>query len=404
MFDPRSILDAIVKGGSDPQTRPSASRNDDLGAIGDLLKQIAGGDDARPGPASSRRTRMAPPESEPEAEADTAPSRRPSEPPLEDEEPPRRTRTRKRASADDADTAGPQDAAPSGGGLEDIIRDVLGGKGGGGLKDILDKVNEKGGLGEVLGPVLGQIFGQKGGGARLADVPEGQGTSGSDALAERIKALSGGRSPDELLAAVKALIANNQFGAGMAAGGLGALVLGTRTGRSLAASAAKLGGLAVIGGLAYKAYTNYQQGAAASTDSLNHQRLVAPPSGSGFEAATVSADLATTMLKAMVAAAAADGRIDPAEHQKLVAGFGGESMPQAARDFLTREIASPASIATIAAEVASEEAAVQVFTAARITVDPDNVEEHAYLQDLATALGLDDGLVAHIDAAARGGA
>ncbi len=72
----------------------------------------------------------------------------------------------------------------------------------------------------MLGPVLGQIFGQKGGGARLADVPEGAGTGSSDALADRIKALAGGRSPEELMAAVKQLIAENKFGAGVAAGGL----------------------------------------------------------------------------------------------------------------------------------------------------------------------------------------
>jgi uncharacterized membrane protein YebE (DUF533 family) len=394
MFDPRSILDAIVKGTGEPQARAGGARNDDLGSIGDLLKQIAGGDGAQASPTSGRRT-AAPPPTEQEAPDAAMP---------EEDEPQRRPRTR---ATKRKDAEGDEEAAPGapGGGLEDIIRDVLGGKGGGGLKDILDKVNQKGGLGDVLGPVLGQIFGQKGGGTRLADVPEGAGAVGSgDALADRIKALAGGRSPEELMAAVKQLIAENKFGAGMAAGGLGALVLGTRTGRSLAASAAKLGGLAVIGGLAYKAYTNYQQGATATPDSLAHQRLVAPPAGSGFEAATVSQDLATTMLKAMVAAAAADGRIDPAEHEKLVAGFGGESMPQAARDFLAREIAAPASIEAIAAEVTSEEAAVQVFTAARITVDPDNVDEHTFLQDLAAALGHDDGLVAHIDAAARGGA
>ena len=401
MFDPRSILDAIVKGGSEPQTRSSGPRNDDLGAIGDLLKQIAGGDEASPPPRNSRRARPAPP-AEPEMEPETRGL--PPEPTSGEDDLPRRTRARRRKPSDDEADARDASGPAPGGGLEDIIRDVLGGKGGGGLKDILDKVNEKGGLGEVLGPVLGQIFGQKGGGARLAGLPEGTGAAGSDTLADRIKVMAGGRSPEELMAAVKDLIARNQFGAGMAAGGLGALVLGTRTGRSLATSAVKLGGLAVIGGLAYKAYTSYQQGAAATPASLAHQHLVAPPAGSGFEAATVSQDLATTMLKAIVAAAAADGRIDPAEHQKLVAGFGGDSMPEAAREFLSREIASPASVEAIAAAVGSEEAAVQVFTAARITVDPDNIEEHAFLQDLAAALGLDDGLLAHIDAAARGGA
>lgn len=193
---------------------------------------------------------------------------------------------------------------------------------------------------------------------------------------------------------------NNPLLTGGVAGGLAGLLLGKGFGGDIV----KYGGMAVIGGLAYKAYSNYQQGAAAAPESLSHQRLAAPPAGSGFEAETVSQDLAKTMLKAMVAAASADGRIDPAEHAKLVAGFGGESMPQAARDFLAREIASPATIEAIAAGVTSDEAAVQVFTAARITVDPDQGAEHAFLGNLADALGLDAGLVAHIDAAARGGA
>ena len=67
-----------------------------------------------------------------------------------------------------------------------------------------------------------------------------------------------------MLAQLKELIANNQLGAGAALGGLGTLVLGTGTGRSLAGSAIKLGGLALIGGLAYKAYQNYQQGQPAA--------------------------------------------------------------------------------------------------------------------------------------------
>lgn len=390
MFDPRSILDAIVRGSGEPQGRGAASSRDDaMGSIGDLLKQIAGADDG----AAPRAD-----EGAPRRTAQRAPMPTDGDDVEERPEPAPRARRTRRAANDDADAgATPQ----SGGGLEDIIRDVLGGKGGG-LKDILDQVNSKGGLGEVLGPVLGQIFGQKAGGTRLADT--GGAAPGGDALSERIRQLSGGRSPEELMAALKEMIANNQFGAGVAAGGLGALVLGTRTGRSLAGTAAKLGGLAVIGGLAYKAYTSYREGSAAAPASATHQALIAPPEGSGFEAETVSQDLATTMLKAMVAAAAADGRIDPAEHEKLVAGFGGAAMTPAARQFLAAEIASPARVEDIAAHVSSEEEAVQVFTAARITVDPDDVTEHAFLSQLAEALGLDEGLVAHIDAAARGSA
>lgn len=390
MFDARSILDALVKGGQPQGGERSPGGGGDLGSIGDLLKQIAGADDRPPTPAERSPTRSARP----------APTRAPEPSDEEvDAPPPSRapTRTRRSASEEDADAPGSQ----GGGGLEDILKDVLGGKGGG-LQDILEKMQKGGGLGglgEILGPVLGQVLGggqagaPRGGAARLTDDQVGS-------LADKFSQVTG-RSPEELYAQIKQLIANNQFGAGAAAGGLGALIFGTQTGRSMAATAAKLGGLALIGGLAYKAYMNYQQGAPAAPGA-GRQALIAPPAGSGFEASTVTNDHATTMIRAMVAAAAADGRIDASEQQKLVASLGGDGMSDAARTFVQNEIASPASVDEIANAVSSEEEAIQVYTAARITVDPDLEEEHEFLAALADKLGLDEGLVAHVDAAARG--
>src|SRR4051794_23941629 len=46
----------------------------------------------------------------------------------------------------------------------------------------------------------------------------------------------------------------------LAASALVAVLLGTGAGRQLTGSALKLGGLAAIGGLAYKAYQNYKNG------------------------------------------------------------------------------------------------------------------------------------------------
>ena len=51
-------------------------------------------------------------------------------------------------------------------------------------------------------------------------------------------------------------------------GGLGGLVLGTKAGRAMAGSAIKLGALALIGGLAYQAIQNYQQGKPALTGAM----------------------------------------------------------------------------------------------------------------------------------------
>lgn len=408
MFDARSILDGLIKGaggGQDadaPRSRGRASG--ELGELGDLLKGLGGGDDTAAAPSGRRRPM---PQAEPAPEEDAGPdaeppvsrqrSTRPAPEETEDDPapPPRSRRRAAPKEEDDADQAG-----PSSGGLEDIIRDVLGGKGGG-LGEILEKVQKGGGLGglgDILGPVLGQVLGGGKGPARLA----GEDAGGSPLAAGALGDLSN-KSPEEVLAAIKDFVARNQFAAGAAAGGLGALILGTRTGRSVASSAAKLGGLAVIGGLAYKAYQNYQQGGSAAAATAP-QPLVAPPAGSGFEPETVTHDAAVTMIRAMVAAAAADGRIDAAEEKKIVAGLGGADMPEAARTFLAKEIAAPASVEDIAAAVGSDEEAVQVYTAARITVDPAIEEEHAFLAALAAALGIDEGLAAHIDSAARSAA
>ena len=155
---------------------------------------------------------------------------------------------------------------------------------------------------------LPQDGGQGGGHHRRAEAGAGPGDAGVREGAGRIDDATGasghardaigqmtGRSPDELIAQLKELIANNKLGAGAALGGLGALILGTGAGRSLAASAAKLGGLALISGLAYKAYQNYQQGQPplGGAAARRQQALLAAPEGSGFEPAAVSNDQAT---------------------------------------------------------------------------------------------------------------
>jgi uncharacterized membrane protein YebE (DUF533 family) len=182
-------------------------------------------------------------------------------------------------------------------------------------------------------------------------------------------------------------------------------VLGTGTGRSLAGAAVKLGGLALIGGLAYKAYQNYQQGqpplGGQRQARQGQQALLPAPAGSGFEPSAVSNDHATLLIRAMIAAAAADGRIDAQEQKKILGGLGQAGVTEVAQQFLAREIQNPASIDELGKVVTSQEEAVQVYTAARITVDPDAEEEHEFLAALADRLGIDDALAAHIDATAR---
>jgi uncharacterized membrane protein YebE (DUF533 family) len=173
----------------------------------------------------------------------------------------------------------------------------------------------------------------------------------------------------------------------------------------LAAPAAKLGGLALIGGLAYKAYQNYQEGRSALTGAAGsdqQQGLSLAPPGSGFEAGALSNEAASLLIRTMIAAAAADGRIDAEERQKILGSLRQARASAEAQRFLMQEVQRPASPADLASEVSSPEQAIQVYTAARIAVDVEGEEEHAFLTALASKLGIDEALARQIDATVRG--
>lgn len=332
--------------------------------------------------------------------------------------------------------------ATQGGGLGDILGDLLGGgnragtapgaapaAGGNALEDILRNLvpgqnrnvapgsnaapttgGEGGGLSDILGKLQQSLGGQAGGGGGIADVlgqilsqatqgvKEGAGRVGDATGARDAFNRTTGESPEDLMAKLKELIANNQLGAGAALGGLGGLVLGTQTGRGLATSAAKIGALALIGGLAYKAYQNYQSGRPLITGAHPAE---AAPQGTGFEPQALTNQSATTYIRAMIAAANSDGRIDDSEKQRIFGALKQGGLEAEAEAFLQQELRQPASVEELAASVGSPEEAAQVYTAARIAIEPDTAAENAFLSGLANRLGIDKQLASFIDNEAR---
>jgi uncharacterized membrane protein YebE (DUF533 family) len=182
-------------------------------------------------------------------------------------------------------------------------------------------------------------------------------------------------------------------------GALAAVLLGTKTGRSIGGSALKLGGLAVIAGLGYQAYKNYQAGQKPEpTQSL--PELLPPPKDSPFstEPQAVSNDFALSLVRAMIAAAKADGHIDAQERSRIMdkvhlSGLGAE-----AEAFIAAELAKPIDLDALVASAKTEEQKVEIYTASRLTIEPDTRTERGYLDMLAGRLGLPDALVDHIEA------
>jgi uncharacterized membrane protein YebE (DUF533 family) len=295
----------------------------------------------------------------------------------------------------------------AGGGLQDMLRDILGGgRQPGPANRMVGEGGQGAGGGGALLDTLKQVLGQatsgvRDGAGRLDDMTGASGRA-RDALGQAT-----GQSPEELIAKLRELIGNNKLASGAALGGLGALILGTGAGRSLAGTAVRLGGLALISGLAYKAYQNYQQGLPPLTGGQpapGGQQLVAAPTGSGFEPDAVSNEQALLYLRAMIAAASADGRIDEREQARIAGNLQQAGLGREAQLFLEGEINAPATVDDLAASVTSEQDAVQVHTAARIAIDLDNGAEHDFLTRLADAPEIDAALAAQVDAAARAAA
>jgi uncharacterized membrane protein YebE (DUF533 family) len=128
--------------------------------------------------------------------------------------------------------------------------------------------------------------------------------------------------------------------------------------------------------------------------------VLAPPSDSDFsvEPAAVNGDFALSLIRVMIAAARADGHVDDTErariHDKLaLSGLGGDAIA-----FLDDELSKPVDMDGIIAAASTEAQKVEMFTAARLAIEPDSRAERGFLDLLAGRLGLADPLVDHIEA------
>lgn len=169
-------------------------------------------------------------------------------------------------------------------------------------------------------------------------------------------------------------------------GGIGA-ALGALFGGGLK-GAAQGGAIAVLGGLAYKAYQQYQAEQAGGDPN-------AAPAPDQLEAMT-HPDTERTALRAMIMAAKADGRIDQSEMDTLLGRMGGDAVTPEDRAFVQAEMAKPVDPESLAAEVSRPEVATEVYLAALLAITVDTEAEKDFLRRLGGALGLEPGVTARL--------
>jgi uncharacterized membrane protein YebE (DUF533 family) len=137
------------------------------------------------------------------------------------------------------------------------------------------------------------------------------------------------------LGKAKEIVGQNPVGTTAALGGLAAILLGTQGGRAVTGSAVKLGGLAAIGGLAYNALRNYQEGRPLTAGVPGLEQLTAAPSGSGFSEEAHTNESALLLVRAMVATAASDGVVELSQRVKIVGELKDGALTRKPRSFST---------------------------------------------------------------------
>jgi uncharacterized membrane protein YebE (DUF533 family) len=184
-----------------------------------------------------------------------------------------------------------------------------------------------------------------------------------------------------------------KYGTGAAVGGALGLLLGSRRGRSLGGKALKLGSIAAIGALAWKVYQDHQAA----------QARPAPAGVPGFEALPApQLELhSQAMLKAMIAAAKADGHMDERERGLVEAELSRLDADPATRRWVEDELRRPVDPAEVARVSAGPEMAAEIYLASVLVVDETTTMERAYLDELARQLKLEPGLKADLEAHAR---
>jgi uncharacterized membrane protein YebE (DUF533 family) len=185
-----------------------------------------------------------------------------------------------------------------------------------------------------------------------------------------------------------------QFGAGAAAGGALGLLLGSKRGRRFGGKALKLGSVAALGALAYRAYGNWQaqqqqaQPAAAAPTAPRTVNLLPAPEVQLHSLA---------MLKSMVAAAKADGHLDERERGLVEAELGRLQADAETRRWFEDELRRPLDPAEVARAAGSPEMAAEMYLASLLVADETSFMERAYLDELARQLQLPAGLKAELE-------
>ena len=171
------------------------------------------------------------------------------------------------------------------------------------------------------------------------------------------------------------------------------MLLGNKKARKVGGKVAVYGGLAALGVIAYKAYGNWQaqQGTAPKTEPQTLDRLPMAEVEQHSQA----------ILKALVAAAKADGHVDERERALIEGEFTKLDNDRELQHWLHAELNKPLDPTDVARAASTPEMAAEMYIASVMLVDEENFMEKSYLDELARQLKLEPGLKVELEKQVR---
>lgn len=119
-----------------------------------------------------------------------------------------------------------------------------------------------------------------------------------------------------------------------------------------------------------------------------------PPSPSPIDPESVAADKfsqeAVLLIRAMIAAANADGIIDKRERNRILKKIETVNLSDQEHSFIVKELLSPVELEEIVSQVKSSEMAKKVYTISLLAIEVDTDAERAYMKTLAQRLRLNE--------------
>jgi uncharacterized membrane protein YebE (DUF533 family) len=180
---------------------------------------------------------------------------------------------------------------------------------------------------------------------------------------------------------------------GAAAGGIMALLMSNKSARKYAGKAASLGGAALLGGLAYKAYSNWQHNKGEHTRGFDDLDEIAADKNEAFTPIDMQTpDFQLRLIKSMIAAAKADGHIDATEQQRIFRAVEEMDVSTEVKGIIFDLLHQDIAINELVSGNENIEQKSEIYLVACLVINLDKASEQSYLDQLEAALELPDGL------------